>query len=264
MFSSIKYRVHRRVILAFLLTFSCYCSFAQLNESDTSKIQIKANINGIRQTGNVDVGIIRSRSEFAIKLSEKIVFKSQNNSLYQEFSGFKADNDINSRNYLYYNPEKRIYPFAMAYIQSNYRLKIQQRFFYGAGATIQLNKKENHSLKTSASIVYETTKYSVNAFNEAFYSGSNVIKIFRPTLYLAGNYKLAKQKIKFHYSGYWQPGIATISNQRLLGEAGIEFNVWKALSLNLQYQTIYEEVVPIKIKQFDAMFTVGVNYQFKK
>ena len=132
---------------------------------------MKIGINGIRQTGNVDLGIIRARVEFTARLSNHITFKSQNNSLYQDFGGFKADNDINSRNYLYFKPEKRIYPFAMAYIQSNYRLKIQQRFFYGAGATLQLIQKENHSLKTSTSMVYEKSNYPTNQLNEVFLLG---------------------------------------------------------------------------------------------
>lgn len=257
-------QVNRGAIFAFLFTFSCLNSYAQLNESDTSRIQINAGINGIRQTGNVDLGILRSRLELVAKLSDTFFFKSQNNSLFQEFSGFKADNDINSRNYLYYHPEKRMYPFAMVYMQSNFRLKIQQRFFYGAGATIQLIKKENHSFKTSVSIVDEKTRYRVNEFNEAFYSGLNAIEIVRPTLYLAGNHQFDHQKIQFHYTVYWQPGIAHVSNQRFQAEAGIAFNIWEGLSVNLQYLTISEEVVPINVKQNDAMFTVGVNYQLKK
>lgn len=263
-YSCLNYQVFRRAIFAFLFTFSFLSSLAQLNESDTTKIQIKIGINGIRQKGNVDLGIIRSRFEIVARLSDIFVLKSQNNSLYQEFSGFKADNDISSRNYFYYKPADRIYPFAMAYIQTNYRLKIQQRIFYGVGGTIQLVRAANHSLKTSASLVYETTRYNVSEFNEVYYTGSNSIEVVRPTLYLAGNHKFDNQKIKLHYTAYWQPGIDDVSNQRFQAEVGIEFNVWKGLNINLQYLTIYEEVVPINVIQNDAIFTVGVNYQLRK
>ncbi len=92
---------------------------AQLNESDTSRFQVRVGATGVWQQGNVDLVVLRGRLELVTNSNKRLVVKSQNNSLYQAFSGFKADNDINSRNYFYYNPQQRVYAFAMLYVQIN-------------------------------------------------------------------------------------------------------------------------------------------------
>lgn len=254
----------RGVLLALLVVGFLNPASGQLNESDTMKVQIRVGINGIHQTGNVDLVILRTRLEIVGRLSESLVFKSQNNTLYQEFSGWKADDDINSRNFLYFNPQQRVYPFAMAYLQTNYRLNINLRYFAGVGGTWQVVRNENHILKFSGSVVYEETDYTVNNFNDSFYNGNTEIKIWRPTVYLIGTSRFSNNKIRLHYTAYWQPGIEQVSNQRFQAETGFEFNVWKGLSFTTQYLFIYEEVVPMNVKQKDALLTVGINYQFKK
>jgi hypothetical protein len=237
-------------------------AFAQLNESDTARFQLKAGLNGLRQTGNVELGIVRSRLECVIRLGSSFTYKTQNNSLYQEFASRRADNDLNSRNYLYFKPNLKIYPFGMAYWQRNYRLKIDSRFFTGAGATLQLLRQEHQSLKFSLSLVYEETLYASNFFNSPIYNTSS-IRIWRPTLYTAGTHGWSDGKIRLHYTVYWQPGLDFASNQRMQGEVGLDFIIWKSLSVSFQYWRIFEEIVPKEVKQSDGIFTVGMNYQIK-
>ncbi|MFN3301083.1 MAG: DUF481 domain-containing protein [Sediminibacterium sp.] len=253
-----------KAFAAFLICLFTYNANAQLNESDTARFQLRAGLNGIRQTGNVDLGILRSRLELMVKISPSFTFKSQNNSLYQEFSGFKADNDINSRNYLYYKPQNRLYPFAMAFVQTNFRLKIDSRFFTGAGLTYQIIRENNHSLKLSGSVVYEETRFSKILFNESYYNDKNLIAIWRPTLYIAGIHKFSEGKVKFNYSAYWQYGIDQVQNQRLQAEIGLDFKLWKGLSITGQYLFLFEQVVPEKILQKDGILTFGLVYQFAK
>lgn len=254
----------RRACSALLMLLFSQGAFGQLNESDTLRVQVRAGINGIRQTGNVDLGILRTRLELVLGLPAGLVFKSQNNTLYQEFGGWKADDDINSRNYLYHRPDRRLYPFAMAYLQSNFRLKIRQRFFAGAGMTLQVLRRPGHSLKTSASLVHESTAYTADQFNRAYYSGSGSIALWRPTLYVAGSHALGGGALRLSYSGYWQPGLDEVSNQRLQAEAGLAGNVWKGLSLTVQYLFFFEEVVPLAVLREDALLTFGLSYAFSR
>lgn len=256
-------KIFKNLIILRATLLSGSVAFGQLNESDTARIQFKWGINGIRQTGNVDLGILRSRLEAVYHFGQKWVAKSQNNSLYQEIGPRKADQDINSRNYLYFMPNRRFYPFAMAFWQQNFRLKIDDRFFTGAGATIQLVRSQNHFLKFSASLVYEETRYATRFFNQTFYQ-KNVISIWRPTLYLTGGNRFTHNKIRLFYSGYWQPGLDQVSNQRFQGEVGLEFSLWKGFNLSAQYWYLNEEIVPLKIKQTDGLFTAGITFQFKK
>jgi hypothetical protein len=52
-------------------------SFAQLNESDTLKFQLRASLTGNYQQGNVEILNLRSRLDFVVKVSKDVVFKSQ-------------------------------------------------------------------------------------------------------------------------------------------------------------------------------------------
>jgi hypothetical protein len=249
------------IILAMLL--SSGIAFSQLNESDTLKYQVRIGVSGIKQTGNVDIGILRSRMELLTQLGKCITFKSQNNTLYQEFGGLKADNDINSRNYLYLLPAHRIYPFAMAYFQTNFRLKIDSRYFFGAGITWQAIQTKHHVLKLSGSMVYENTKFTINEFNTSYYAGKDKILIWRPTIYISGYHKFAHDKIKINYSTYLQSGIDKVPNHRIYSELGLDFMLWKGLSFTVQYLRIFEKVVVKDVLQLDNILTLGLNYQLK-
>ncbi len=113
------------ILLVLLLCAATFPLAAQLNESDTLNFQLKTGISGNLQKGNVDLFLIRGRLEFSFIPVKTLVFKSQNSSLYQSFSGRKADNDLFSRNYLYFRPERRLYPFAISYSSSNFRRRIR-------------------------------------------------------------------------------------------------------------------------------------------
>lgn len=239
-------------------------AFAQLNESDTAYFQLRAGATVAWQQGNVGLLVLRGRLEIVSNSKNPVVFKTQNNNLYQEFSGYKADNDINSRNYLYYQPFKKVYPFAMIFLQTNYRRQIDFRWFGGAGATWQFVQKKHTNMKLSASLVYEATNFRNSVFNENFYNGNNTISLWRATTYLAGWHRLFAGKMKLYYSAYLQPGLDDVSNHRAQAEAGLDFPVWEGLNFLAQYGFYYEQIVIKTVKQEDRILTFGISYQLKK
>ncbi len=237
---------------------------AQLNESDTAKFQLRAGATGAWQQGNVALMVVRTRLEMVSNSHKPLVFKTQNNSLYQAFGGRKADNDINSRNYLYWKPNHSVYPFAMAYLQTNYRRQIDFRWFAGAGLTWQLVQKPLTNLKLSGSLVKESTSFSNNQYNESAYNGSDEIDLWRGTVYLSGWHRLFKEKLKLYYAAYWQPGLGEVPNNRAQLDAGLDFPVWKGLNFLVQYSMSYEQVVATAVEQDDRILTFGISYQLKK
>jgi len=239
-------------------------AFAQLNESDTALFQFRAGVTGAWQKGNVDLLVLRTRMELVTNSHRAVVFKSQSNSLYQSFSGFKADNDINSRNYFYYYPFRKVYPFTMVYAQTNFRRQIDFRWFAGAGATWQFFKKPATNMKLSASVVYEHTDFSNAQFNEDFYNGSSNINLWRTTLYLTGWHQLFDHHLKLYYTAYWQPGFDEVTNNRAQVDVGIDFPVWHGLNMVPQYSYTYEQVVASSVKQYDRIVTFGIGYQLQK
>ncbi|MBX9782709.1 MAG: DUF481 domain-containing protein [Chitinophagaceae bacterium] len=206
---------------------------------------------------------IRSKIDFSYSPVKNFVFKSQNNSLYQEFGSKKADNDIFSRNFLYYKPQKKIYPFGIAYISTNYRRKIDTRLFAGAGVTFQLLNKTYHVIKFSANAVYETNKFNGTSFNYGEYNGSNKINLWRGTLFAGGWNYLLNRKLRFYYDAYWQPAFSNKNNYRTQFDIGADFPVWKGLSFNALYTFTHENVTVINVKQEDKILTFGLAYNLK-
>ncbi len=239
-------------------------AFAQLNESDTARFQFRIGASGTWQKGNVTILAHRSRLELVTNSHKPLVLKTQNNSLYQEFGNQKADNDINSRTYLYWKPTQKVYPFAMAYFQVNYRRFINTRGFGGIGATWQFVQKPATNMKLSGSLVYESTTFRSNQFNENFYNGNNSIALWRVTLYVAGWHQLFHKRLILFYNTYVQPGFDQVANNRFQVDVGIDYLVWRGLNILVQYNFSYEQVVVSNVQQQDRILTYGLSYQFKK
>jgi hypothetical protein len=249
------------ILLVFCLFWAVLAS-AQINESDTLKFQIRLSANGNYQTGNVVVFSLRNRLDFSVSPVKNGVFKSQNSSLYQAFYGKKADNDLFSRNYLYFKPNRQMYPFAIAYVSSNFRRRIDLRYFAGAGLTWQIIHKTDHVLKVSASAVHELTLFKGNQFNETRYNGSDKIQLWRGTCYLGGWHYLWHRRIRIYYDAFWQPGFNNSKNYRTQADVGVDFQIWKGLSFNALYTYTHENVVIQKVLEDDKILTFGLSYRY--
>ena len=237
---------------------------AQLNESDTTLVQIRASVTGAVQQGNVDVVTVRSKIDFTLAPTRKLVFKSQNSSLYQAFYAVKADNDIFSRNYFYINPYRRLYPFAIGYVSTNFRRKIDWRYFVGAGATVQLWRTRKNIIKASMSAVYETTRFSALTYNDVTYNGSPTIALWRPTAWLSGWHYLNEGKLRLYYETFYQPSFSNAQNYRWQATIGFDLSVWRELALSALYTHTHEHVVITGIKQTDKLLTMGLSYTLRK
>ena len=236
---------------------------AQINESDTARVQLRSSITGNYQAGNVQLFALRGRIELSAA-RKNFVFKTQNNGLYQSFFKTKADADLFSRNFLYYRPQQRVYPFVMGFVASNYRLKINTRVFVGGGATWQMIKSPKSNIKLSASMVYEQTAFSRSQFNNTHYNGQKQIRLWRATSWLAGQHRFNENGLRLHYTIYYQPGLDGQNNYRVSGEVGLDFPVYKGLGFTMLYTNLYEQVVASGVQQRDALFSFGLNYQLKK
>lgn len=235
----------------------------QINESDTTKFQLKVSSTGNYQQGNVEVLTLKSKLDFSYLPIKELVFKSQNNSLYQEFYKKEADNDIYSRNYLYYKPQNKVYPFGIAYVSTNYRRDVNLRTFEGIGVTWQLLEKQENVIKLSASGVYESTTFKGTTYNYPKYNGSNKINLWRGTFYLGGWNYLLQKKLRFFYDAYWQPALNDNNNYRTQADIGLDFPVWRGLSFNALYTYTHENVVIAAVKQEDKILTFGMAYNLK-
>lgn len=252
------------VILLIAMFLNRSIAIAQLNESDTLKLQLRISSSGTWQKGNVEQFAIRGKIDLVSNATKILAFKTQNNLLYQEFGDIKADNDVNSRNYIYWKPSKKIYPFAIAYFQTNYRRKIDFRWFSGVGGTWQFFKSKKAILKFSSAIVYESTNFLNNQFNQEQYNLSKNISLWRATFYISGDQKILDGKCKFYYTAYWQPSLGYSKNNRLQLDTGVEMPLWKDFNFIAHCTFNNEEVVVKNIKSIDRILTFGLSYQIRK
>lgn len=255
--------MQKQLFILTMLLLSLSKSFAQLNESDTAKFQLRASLTGNYQQGNVDMLNIRSRLDFTFLPNKNWVLKSENSSLYQSFFSVEADNDIFSRNYIYFKPQQKVHPFAIAYISTNYRRKVDNRYFAGLGAAYQIIKTNKNLLTFAAGAVYEETKFTNNLYNYKEYNGDNNIKLFRGNLYVGGSHYFLEKHIRLYYDAYWQPAFKSRTNYRTQVDIGINFPAWKGLSFNTIYSFTHENLVVEKVKQEDQILTFGIAYNLK-
>lgn len=253
----------RLLCLIGLLCVVFHASFAQINESDTAQFQLRTSLTGNYQTGNVSVFTLRSKLDFAIAASRSVVLKSQNTSLYQAFYNKEADNDFFSRNYLYFNPQRKLYPYFIGYLSTNYRRQVRLRVFSGAGITWQLLHKPHDAIKLSANLVYEQSRFNAASFNLAKYNGSQTIDLWRYTVYMGGWNYVFDRHLRFYYDAYWQPAIGEHRNYRVQFDAGIDFPIWRGLNATALYSYSHEHVVVLPVKQTDNILSFGFNYNVR-
>lgn len=233
------------------------CLSAQINESDTLKVKASLSLTGFWQAGNVQTSIFRGRTDFSFKPGKKLVFKTQNSYVYQAFGGDKADEDILSLNFLYLNPERKIYPLVLGFVSTNFRRAIDLRYLFGAGATFQVLNKDDRWLKFSLTCEYEETDFGKVIFNRPEFNGNRSINTFRSTIWVNGKYNLFDKKLILTHESYYQPSLSDGENYRWQADLGLELPVWKLLNFKINYSHTFESIVIEDQKQEDKFLTFG-------
>lgn len=249
-------RKRMRKFLFCLMFFPIFLS-AQINESDTLNLKARLSLTGFWQDGNVETLIFRAKSDLSFKPSHKWVFKTQNSYIYQEFGKQKADEDILSLNFLYFEPERRIYPQILGFISTNFRREIDLRSMFGAGITFQIVNNKSNWLKCSITSEYEQTDFAKTNFNYSEYNGTSSINTFRGTVWVNGKHQVLGNKLIFTHESYFQPSLQQSNNFRWQADVGLELPLWKYLNLKINYIHTFESIVIENQKQEDQILSFG-------
>jgi hypothetical protein len=241
----------------YYLLFSPIFLSAQINESDTLNFKSRLSLTGFWQGGNVETLIFRAKSDVSFKLNKKWVFKTINSYVYQAFGKVKADEDILSLNFLYFNPNRKIYPLILGFVSTNFRREIDLRSLMGVGVVYQILNNKDHWLKFSISSEYEQTKFAKTKFNLVEYNGNHSINTFRSTFWVNGKYSLFKKKVMISHEIFFQPSLEQTNNFRWQADIGLELPVWKYLNFKINYLHTFESIVIENQKQEDGMMSFG-------
>lgn len=247
----------KKLLCYFVISIFPIALSAQINESDTLGTKASLTLNGFYQEGNVETLIFRVKSEVSVKLWKKSVFKTNNSYVYQEFGRKKADEDVLSLNFLYFNPEKRIHPVVLGFFSTNFRRKIDLRYLIGAGVTFQIIDNQKNWLKLSVSSEFEETDFSRARFNRSEYNGNGSISTIRGTIWVGGRYNLFEDKIIATHESYYQPSLEESNNFRWRADIGLELPIWEFLNFNVNYLQIFESIVIANQKRQDRFLTLG-------
>jgi hypothetical protein len=237
---------------------------AQFNESDTMKLQLQISLTGNYQKGNVELFTLLSRNEFLIRPFPNWALKSQISSLYTKFSDKQIDNNIFSRNVLYYKPERRLYSYISAFVSTNYRRKIKFRYFITSGPALQAIQSKAIVVKLSVALVYESTLFTDTVFNQSSYNGNERINLWRSHYYVGGWAYALNNQLRVNYEFYWQPAFNNSKNYRIQSEVGLTYPIWKGLAFNTVYIFSHENLVVENIKKDDRILTFGLSYLLRK
>ncbi len=241
------------------LFFSPLCLQAQINESDTIKLKADLSLTGFLQGGNVQTVIFRAKSDVSYKPWKKWVFKTKNSYVYQEFGREKADEDILSLNFLYFNPERKVYPLILGFVSTNFRREIDLRTLLGAGVTYQVLSNKGDWLKISVSSEYEQTDFGKTDLNKTQYDGNESINTLRSTVWVNGKYQLFKKKLILTHESYFQPSLEESDNYRWQADVGLELPISKWLNFKVNYLHTFESIVVEGQKEEDRFLTFGLT-----
>ncbi|MBT8282694.1 MAG: DUF481 domain-containing protein [Muriicola sp.] len=241
----------------FSLLLSPVFLLSQINESDTLKIKANLSLTGFWQGGNVETLIFRAKSDFSFIPFRNYVFKTTNSYVYQEFGKEKADEDFLSLNFLYLNPDRKIYPLILGFASTNFRRKIDLRYLVGGGVTFKVLDKKNHWLKFSISTEYERTQFSEANFNRIDFNGDPTVNTWRGTIWVYGKYELIKGKLVLSHESFYQPSLLQSDNYRWRSDIGLQLPLWKFLDFKISYLNTYESLVIENQKQEDRILSFG-------
>jgi len=177
--------------------------------------------------------------------------------VYQAFGREKADEDFLSLNFLYFNPDRKIYPLTLAFVSTNFRRAIDSRYLVGAGATFQVLREEKSMLKFSLTCEYEATEFNQTTFNKSEFDGKESINTIRGTIWINGKYHLLGKKVILSHESYFQPSLENSENFRWRAELNLEFPVWKFLNFTINYIDTFESIVIADQVQEDRFLTFG-------
>lgn len=254
-----KWKLLPKVLLIVVVTSRALN--AQINDSDSLSFKADLSISGFYQKGNVETIIFRAVSNTSFKLNNRLVLKTQNSYVYQEFGNVKADEDLLSLNFLYLDPGKAMYPLALAFISTNYRREIEVRYLLGGGASFRLLNTLENRLQLSISSEYETTHFKKSSFNRLRYNSKSELSTIRGTLWMMGSYRIFNNKMILKHESYYQPSLLERDNYRWKVDIGFEFPIWNNLSMNMNFLQTFESVVMINQKRRDQFFTMGFTFK---
>lgn len=222
--------------------------------------QVKGGASLFYNSGNLER--VLTRGEFLASHHNPYWAVATNTSYtWGTFGPFLTEDDWSSRNFAYGWPHARIYPFAMHWLETGLRRKITMRNQLGAGGTVALFSSADTVLKFSLMLSGEATDYYQQAYlpDTQPQPAERPLPRFTPRLYY-------RQKIvplvSLTAEVWYQQSLRTANDYRWHVESGFEFRLAKAIALKTMAIWHFESAVPLGVKRYDVLWTVGATAEW--
>lgn len=237
-------------------------AMAQLEEGDTSRWQFSTNLSLRLNTGNVERMILTPEANVAhVHAKKRWGFAARQRYTYGTFGELRTENDLLSRNFVYITPERRFYPYVMAWFQTHARQKLGFRYQVGPGVTYQPMKKHRHILKLSATFTHEHNWYTQAALDYIEDQSSREYSVFRVTGRIFGSHTFADGAVSIYHELLFQQATNQAENWRVFAEGGIHTRVIGGFSMRSYLNFEYQQVHVSTEKPDDLILNIGLNYK---
>lgn len=234
-------------------------SKAQLTEGDTLKFGYRLTLNGSWITGNLERLLITATTDLST-VHDKWAFRTSNSYQHGTFGKFRTENDLISKNFFYLFPKKAVYPYLMGWLETNLRRSIGFRYQVGPGVSWAFVRKENHSMKISATVTFEETRFERDTFEMAAYDGSTRIQTARATARLIGQHRIAEGNLRIRYELWGQPSVIDADNFRLHADLSLEVPIHRFIAVRTAFNYTYENVVVASAFRQDTFWMFGLTF----
>ncbi len=237
------------------------CVAAQLTETDTVGFELKLSLNGSRAAGNIERTLVALGGEMIKSNADRTwVYKTQNSYRYGAVRSIRTENDFVLGNYLYYQPDRRVYPYLMALYENNLIKRIDRRIGGGGGITFAILKTSSVLLKVSTTAFVDYTLYS-NSVHEGVHQFTDVTT-FRPSLRIFWRYRF-KNGIIAYTEGVDQFSVTGKGNHRIAASGGLVCPLSRRISFTSRIEYTHEDIVSDGVQANDWYSLVGLNLQFQ-
>lgn len=248
-----------------LLIYLPMSGLAQLQVSDTARWQLISSLTGRINTGNVERSFVTPEINIThINANEKLGFASSNRYTYGSFGKNVTENDLLSRNFLYLQPQARVYPYLMYWMQTHQRQLLAFRYQAGLGLTWAAVKNQSHLLKISMTGSYEQAWYKQTGLSGLEDPATDRYKVIRSTLRVNGNHFFLNGIFNLFYEGYFQRALDDSKNWRVYAEGGLNMRVIQGFGARVFASYEYQEVHVVTVKPNDLIISFGINYKWLK
>lgn len=231
--------------------------FAQLNESDSIRWQVKFNATASVLDGNVARTLLLTRIEVA-HANERWGISTRNDYQYGRTFYNLTENDVISYNFIYIKPLARVYPYVMGLVETNLRRRIDFRYQVGPGVSWNVVRKKTSFVKLSVTGTYENTQYNGSVFDDEQYNGYTVLDTWRLTGRIFGKHRLL-DKVRISYEFWWQQSLSDRVNYRFHTEEAVELPVTKHIAFRTAVRYSYENIELVGLKPYDLFWTYGLT-----